>query len=66
MSTEMNAALMHRRHTDPVQLQVAGVCEQPSLGSVEETEGPSRETVGPPEEASHSTEFTQRWREPSQ
>ncbi|XP_052497166.1 GRB2-related adapter protein 2 [Budorcas taxicolor] len=24
MSTEMNAALMHRRHTDPVQLQVAG------------------------------------------
>ncbi|XP_077025004.1 GRB2-related adapter protein 2 isoform X1 [Tamandua tetradactyla] len=24
MSSEMNAALMHRRHTDPVQLQVAG------------------------------------------
>ncbi|CAI9165949.1 unnamed protein product [Rangifer tarandus platyrhynchus] len=24
MGTEMNAALMHRRHTDPVQLQVAG------------------------------------------
>ncbi|KAI4545861.1 hypothetical protein MG293_002416 [Ovis ammon polii] len=44
MGTEMNAALMHRRHTDPVQLQVAGVCERPSLGSMEETEGPSRET----------------------
>ncbi|XP_058597205.1 GRB2-related adapter protein 2 isoform X4 [Neofelis nebulosa] len=24
MASEMNAALMHRRHTDPVQLQVAG------------------------------------------
>lgn len=23
--SEMNTALMHRRHTDPVQLQVAGV-----------------------------------------
>uniref|UniRef100_A0A8C2NXB7 SH2 domain-containing protein n=1 Tax=Capra hircus TaxID=9925 RepID=A0A8C2NXB7_CAPHI len=43
MGTEMNAALMHRRHTDPVQLQVAGVCERPSLGSMEETEGPSRD-----------------------
>lgn len=24
VGSEMNAALMHRRHTDPVQLQVAG------------------------------------------
>ena len=58
MGTEMNAALMHRRHTDPVQLQVAGVCEHPSLGSVEEAKGPSREIVGPPEKASHCTGFT--------
>ncbi|NIG59581.1 GRB2-related adapter protein 2-like [Pontoporia blainvillei] len=43
-SSEMNAALMQRRHTDPVQLQAAGVCELPSLGSVEEAKGPSRET----------------------
>ncbi|XP_005871443.1 PREDICTED: GRB2-related adapter protein 2 isoform X2 [Myotis brandtii] len=27
MGSEMNATLMHRRHTDPVQLQVAGVRE---------------------------------------
>uniref|UniRef100_A0A7N5JS59 GRB2 related adaptor protein 2 n=1 Tax=Ailuropoda melanoleuca TaxID=9646 RepID=A0A7N5JS59_AILME len=27
VGSEVNAALMHRRHTDPVQLQVAGVCE---------------------------------------
>lgn len=32
MGSEMNATLMHRRHTDPVQLQVAGVREL-SLGA---------------------------------
>lgn len=50
VGSEMNAALMHRRHTDPVQLQVAGVRELPSLGSVEEARGPIREIAGPPGE----------------
>uniref|UniRef100_A0A8D0VAP9 GRB2 related adaptor protein 2 n=1 Tax=Sus scrofa TaxID=9823 RepID=A0A8D0VAP9_PIG len=36
MGSEMNAALMHRRHTDPVQLQVAGVRGFPSPASMEE------------------------------
>lgn len=30
----MNATVMHRRHTDPVQLQVAGVSEQRAQGNL--------------------------------
>ena len=53
----MNAALMHRRHTDPVQLQVVGVRELSRSGSMVAARWVIRETVVPPGETSKCTEL---------